>query len=138
MNFTTDSKILIQGIMEPISLAYTPVMKAYGSPIVAGVSPGHGSEQLEDIPIVDLVSQAVDEFGSIDTTVICTDPHLALDAALEAIAAGIRQIILISKGIPPLDMVQLIRCAEETDTLILDPNSPGLIVPDKLDRKSVV
>lgn len=132
MNFTTDSTILIQGIMEPISLAYTPVMKAYGSPIVAGISPGHGGESLEEIPIFDLVSQAVDEFGSINTTVICTDPHLALDAALEAIAAGIRQIILISKGIPPLDMVQLIRRAEETDTLVLGPNSPGLIVPDQL------
>ncbi len=132
MNFTTDSKILIQGIVEPISLAYTPVMKAYGSPIVAGVSAGHGGESLAEIPIFDLVSQAVEEFGSIDTTVICTDPHVALDAALEAIAAGIGQIILISKGIPPLDMVQLVRCAEETDTLILGPNSPGLIVPDQL------
>lgn len=132
MNFTTDSKILIQGIMEPISLAYTPVMKAYGSPIVAGVSPGYGGESLEEIPVFDLVSQAVEEFGPIDTTVICTDPHVALDAALEAIAAGIGQIILISKGIPPLDMVQLIRRAEETDTLILGPNSPGLIMPDQL------
>lgn len=55
-----------------------------------------------------------------------------LDAALEAIAVGIRQIAIITGGVPPLDMVHLVRKAEATETLVIGPNSPGIIVPDKL------
>jgi succinyl-CoA synthetase alpha subunit len=60
-------------------------------------------------------------------------PHyLVLDAALEAIAAGIRQLVLITEGVPPLDLVSLSRKAEATETLVVGPNSPGIIVPGQL------
>jgi succinyl-CoA synthetase alpha subunit len=132
MKFTDDSQILVQGIAEPIGATYVPLMQAYGTPIVAGISPGQGDQNLYGIPVFELVEQAIAAVGPIDATIICTQPYLALDAALEAIAAGIRQIVLISEGIPPLDMVQLLREAEATDTLVIGPNSPGLIIPDKL------
>lgn len=59
-------------------------------------------------------------------------PYAALDAGLEAIAAGVRQIVLITEGMPPLDMVCLLRKAETTETLVVGPNTPGIIVPGQL------
>lgn len=131
MNFTVDGKVLIQGITEPLGAIYAAKMKDYGTNVVAGVSPGYGGQTIYDIPVFDLVEQALSAVGTIDTTIIFVSPYLALDAAKEAIAAGIRQIILICGGIPPLDMVHLLRIAEQTQTTVLGPNCLGIIVPGK-------
>jgi len=127
-----DSKIIVQGITEPLGAISTQRMIASGTNVVAGVSPGEGGQMLHDIPIFDLVEQALSAVGPVDTTISFVSPYWALDAALEAIAAGIRQIILITAGIPPLDMVRLLRTAEATDTLIVGPASAGIIVPGKI------
>lgn len=132
MNFTPSSRILIQGIAEPLGATYAPLMQAYGTHIVAGVSPGHGGTVHQGIRVFDMVEQALSVVGAVDSTIIFVQPYAALDAALEAIAAGIRQIVLITEGIPPLDMVSLLRKAEATETLVIGPNSPGLIVPGQL------
>lgn len=132
MNFTQNSKVLVQGITEPLGSIYTPLMKAYGTNVVAGVSPGYGGQELEGTPVFDMVEQALSSVGPVDTTILFVRPYLALDAALEAIAAGVRQIILITEGMPPLDMVHLVRVAEATDTLIVGPNCPGIIVPGQV------
>jgi succinyl-CoA synthetase alpha subunit len=132
MNFSPAIKVIIQGITEPLGATYAAFMQAYGTRVVAGVSPGHGGQSIQSIPVFDMVEQAFPLVGKIDATVIFSHPYAVLDAALEAIAAGIRQIVLVSQGIPPLDMVRLIRCAEATDTFIVGPNSPGIIVPNQL------
>jgi succinyl-CoA synthetase alpha subunit len=132
MIFDTTSPVIIQGIKEPLGMTYAPLMKAYGTRIVAGVSPGYGGERLAGIPIYDMVEQVVASQGSIATAVICSHPYAALDAALEAMRLGVRQIILISQGVPPLDMVRLLRHAETRETLVVGPNGPGVIVPGKL------
>lgn len=132
MNLAPKSKVLIQGIIEPLSLTHAIRMKDYGTNVVAGVSAGHGGQTLHEIPVFDLVEQALSVVGPVDTTIIFVSPYQALDAALEAIASEIRQLILICAGMPPLDMVQLLRKAEATETLIVGPNSPGIIVPDKI------
>ncbi|MEW5856498.1 MAG: CoA-binding protein [Cyanobacteriota bacterium] len=132
MKLTPDSKILIQGIAEPLAATYTARMTAYGTKVVAGVSAGQGGQTLDGIPVFDLVEQAIQSVGAVDISIIFVPPYSALDAALEAIAAGIRQIILITGGIPPLDMVRLLRKAEATQTLILGPSSAGIIVPGKV------
>lgn len=132
MNLSPNSNILIQGITEPLALHYTVRMKDYGTNIVAGVSPGEGGQLLHDIPVFDMVEQALSAVGSIDTTLIFVHPYSALDAALEAIAAGIRQIILITSCVPPLDLIRLFRIAQATDTLIIGPSSAGILVPGKL------
>lgn len=132
MNLQPDSKILFQGITAELSATNGVQMKVYGTNVVAGVNPGLGGQIIDDIPVFDLVEQALAEVGSIDTTLIFVPAYQALDAALEAIAAGIRQIIIVSSGMPPLDMVHLLRKAEATETIIVGPNSPGIIVPGKL------
>ncbi|MBW4576917.1 MAG: CoA-binding protein [Aphanothece sp. CMT-3BRIN-NPC111] len=131
MNLRPD-RVLIQGITEPLGSYYAVRMKAYGTNVVGGVSPGQGGQLLDGIPIFDLVEQALPVVGRVDTTIIFVQPYWAIDAALEAIAAGIRQIILVTAGIPPLDMVCLLRKAEDTGTVILGPSSSGIIVPEKI------
>ena len=131
MNLRPDSRVLIQGFYDPFSSIYAARMKAYGTNVVAGVNPGQGGLTLSDISVFDSVDQALLAVGPVDTTILFVPPYKALDAALEAIAAGIRQIVILA-GMPPLDMVQLLRKAEVTETLILGPNTPGIIVPGKI------
>ncbi|HIK08525.1 MAG TPA: CoA-binding protein [Trichormus sp. M33_DOE_039] len=132
MNLTPESKVIIQGFGEFISATHIAQMKAYGTNLVAGVDPGCGGQEIYGLPVFDLVEEVVEKFGVIDTTIICVHPYQVLDAALEAIASGISQIIIISAGVPPLDMVQLLRKAEAVETLVVGPNSPGIIVPGKI------
>lgn len=132
MNWTAESKVLIQGITEPLALQYVSQMKAYGANIVAGVSAGQGSQQIDEIPVFDLVEEAISQVGEVETTLIFVNPYEVLDAGLEAIAAGIRQIIIISNGVPPLDMVSLLQKAQLTNTFVLGSGSQGLMIPDKL------
>ncbi len=132
MNLQPDSKILIQGITAELSATYGALMKVYGTNVVAYVNPGLGGQTFDNVPVFDLVEQALAQVGAIDTTLIFVSAYQALDAALEAISAGIRQIIIVSSGMPPLDMVHLLRKAEATETIIVGPNSPGIIVPGKL------
>lgn len=132
MNFTANSKVLIQGITEPLGAVYAPLMRDYGTKVMAGVSPGCGGQQVQGIPVYDMVEQALDQVGNVDASVIFVPPYAVLDAALEAIESGIRQLILITEGVPPLDIVCLVQQAEATDTLVVGPNSPGIIVPGQI------
>ena len=132
MNFTSKSTVLVQGITEPLGSVYTPLMQAYGTQVVAGVSSGYGGQTQQGIPIFDLVDQAVAAVGEIDTTIIFVQPYAVFDAALEAIAAGIQQIIVITEGVPPQDMVRLLRVAEARETLVVGPDSSGIIVPGQV------
>ena len=120
------------GITEPLSSVYVPVMKTYGTQIVAGVSAGYGGQMVCGIPVFDMVSQAVAERGIVETAILFVQPYDVLDAALEAIAAGIRQLVIVTEGVPPVDMVSLVRQAELTETLVVGASSPGIIVPGQI------
>lgn len=132
MNLSATSRILIQGITQPLGRVYAPLMQHYGTAIVAGVDAGYGGETVGETPVYDLVQQAIDAVGLVEASVLCGHPYQMLDAALEAIAAGIRQLVLLSEGVPPLDMVRLLRKAEATETLVVGPNTPGIILPGQI------
>ncbi|MDX2271292.1 MAG: CoA-binding protein [Cyanobacteriota bacterium] len=137
MPFRATSQVLIQGITGHLSQLQTPSIVAYGTQVVAGVSPGHGGENFRltderSIPVFDRVGDVVDRLGGMDVSLVFVPADAVLDAGLEAIAAGIRQVILLAEGVPPLDMVRLLRVAEQTDTVIIGPNSPGVIVPGQV------
>jgi succinyl-CoA synthetase alpha subunit len=132
MNFSSNSNVLIQGITDPLGRIYAPRMQKYGTRIVAGVDPGQGGQIIQGIAVYDMVEQAIAQVGTIDITVLFVPPYAVLDAALEAITAGIRQLVIITEGVPPLDMVHLLRQAEATETLVIGPNAPGLIIPGQL------
>ncbi len=132
MNLTPDSKILVQGITQPLGAYYTAQMQAYGTNVVAGVSTGQGGQEFHGIPVFDLVEQALEQTGAVDATVIFVESYRVLDAALEAMDAGIPHLILVTSGVPPLDMVRLLRKAETAQTLIVGPSSSGIILPGKV------
>jgi len=132
MNWTKNSKIIIQGITENLGLYHTKKMKGYGVNIVAGISPGRKGQVFDEIPLFNLVEEAVSELGEIQTSIIFLPPYQVLDGAWEAIAAGVKEIIIITAGVPPLDMLKLVKKAAETQTLIVGPGSGGIIIPDTI------
>lgn len=132
MNWFPPHKVIVQGITKYQATFWALQMKAYGTDIVAGISPGDGGTSVEDIPVFDLVEQVLTEVGQIDISLIFVDAHRVLDAATEAIAAGIRRIIIFTPRVPSLDTIKLIEYARETNTTILGPGSHGLIIPQQV------
>ncbi len=131
METLTDGSVLVQGLTDGVMCRLVRQMCAYGTPVVAGIAPGNPSPDRHElgIPLFDLVEQAVNELGPIPTSVILGAAHRVLDAALEAIAAGIRHLVILPQGVPPLDMVRLLRVAEQTDTLVVGSHSAGVMLP---------
>ncbi|MBE9167950.1 CoA-binding protein [Pleurocapsales cyanobacterium LEGE 06147] len=132
MNWKQPNRVILQGIAEPMVSHYAARMKAYGTAIVAGISAGQGGGEIEQIPVFDLVEDAIEQLGEVEATLIFDPPYQVLDAALEAIAAGIRQVIVLSAGVPPLDVAQLLSHAQKTNTLLLGPGSNGIFIPDRV------
>lgn len=132
MNLSSCSRVLIQGIDSPQATEYALQMKAYGTKIVAGISAGLGGETIAEIPVFDLVEDAIAAVGKVEATLIFVHPYQVLDAAKEALAAKIPRIILLTNGVPPLDLICLLQEAKKTDTLILGPGSSGIIIPEKI------
>ena len=132
MNWFAPNKVIIQGITAYQAAFYALQMKAYGTNIVAGVSPGEGGTDVEDIPVFDLVEQALNEVEQIDVSLIFVDSYQVLDAVTEAIAAGIRHIIIFTSRVPSLDTIKSIEHAKKTDTSILGPGSHGIVIPQQL------
>lgn len=132
MKWKSDTRVLIQGINQPLAQLYVPRMKALNTNILAGISVGDEGKQLEEIPIFDLVETAIEQVGKIDITLIFVEAYQVLDAALEAMVAEIPQMIIISPGVPPLDMIELLKKAQKTNTFVLGSGSQGVILPGTL------
>ncbi|MBE9047011.1 CoA-binding protein [Pleurocapsales cyanobacterium LEGE 10410] len=132
MNWTSQDKVIVQGITEPQAAFYAQQMKAGSTDIVAGVSPGNGGTEVGDIPVFDLVEQVLTQVDKIDISLIFVDSYQVLDAAREAIAAGIRHIIIFTPEVPPLDTIEIIKYAKASDTLILGPGSHGIVIPQQV------
>lgn len=132
MNWNLDNKILIQGFNQAEILPYLQLMKDTGTNIVAGVQAGCNQQDNYDFPVFDLVEQAIAQYGEIQTTIIFNNSYEVLDAAYEAIASGIKQIIINSSGVPPLDLLKVLKKAQEKKVLILGPGNSGIIIPEKM------
>ncbi len=123
------TKVLVQGITGRDGSFHTSKMKAYGTNIVAGVSPGKGGQFVENIPVYNTVEEAVTASGA-DTSVIFVPAAFAADAILEAANGGIKLVVCISEGIPTLDMVKVSAYLHKKDVKLIGANCPGLITPD--------
>lgn len=132
MNWILDEQILIQGIDQPKALPYIQAMQSTQTKIVAGIPSEYQDDGFLEIPLFDLVTEAIANCGQINTTIIFNHPYSVLDAGLEAIEAGIKQIIISTSNIPPLDLGKLFREAQEKNVQVLGPNHGGILVPEKL------
>ena len=131
MNWTSQDKVIVQGITETQAAFYTLQMEAEAD-IVAGVSPGNGGTEVGGIPVFDLVEQVLTEVDKVDVSLIFVNSYEVLDAAREAIAAGIERIIIFTPEVPPLDTIKLIEYARANNTLILGPGSDGVVIPQQV------
>ncbi|MBE3585082.1 MULTISPECIES: succinate--CoA ligase subunit alpha [Desulfofundulus] len=120
------TSVLVQGITGNQGTFHTKQMLAYGTRIVAGVSPGKGGQTVEGVPVYDTVAAAM-ENHQIDASVLFIPAPFAKDAAFEAIAAGIRVVVIITEHIPVHDEMEIIAFARRRGTIIIGPNTFGIV-----------
>lgn len=124
----SSSRVLIQGITGREGSFHTEQMRAFGTNIVAGVSPGKGGQEAKGVPIFDTVADAVEATGA-DVSGIFVPPPFAADAIMESAAAGVALTVCITEGIPIHDMIRARAFVERAGTLLLGANCPGLVTP---------
>ena len=124
-----DTRVVFQGITGESGALHARACIAYGTKVVAGVTPGRGGQMFESVvPIYDTVEDAVKLAGA-DTSCIFVPPPGAADAIVEAVDAGCKLVICITEGIPVLDMVKVRRYLEGKSARLIGPNCPGVITP---------
>jgi succinyl-CoA synthetase alpha subunit len=124
----SNSRIVVQGITGRTGLFHTRQCRDYGTNVVAGVTPGKGGSVIEGVPVFDTVEEAVRETGA-DVSMIFVPPPGAADAVLEAAATGVGLAVCITEGIPVRDMVLVKKVLQNTATVMIGPNCPGIITP---------
>jgi succinyl-CoA synthetase alpha subunit len=124
-----DTRVVFQGITGESGALHARACIAYGTNVVAGVTPGRGGQMFDStVPIYDTVEDAVKKAGA-DTSCIFVPPPGAADAIVEAVDAGCKLVICITEGIPVLDMVKVRRYLEGKSARLVGPNCPGVITP---------
>jgi succinyl-CoA synthetase alpha subunit len=124
------SRVVVQGITGREGAFHAEQMLKYGTPVVAGVTPGKGGTAFQGLPIYDTVAEAVASHGA-DTSIIFVPPPFAADAMCEASAAGVQLVICITEGVPTLDVARAVRFLGERGTRLIGPNCPGVMTPDE-------
>lgn len=124
-----DTRVVFQGITGEFGSLHARACIAYGTNVVAGVTPGRGGQRFEDkVPIYDTVEDAVKQAGA-DTSCIFVPPAFAADAIAEAVDAGVKLVVCITEGIPVIDMLKIRRYIEGKSVRLIGPNCPGIITP---------
>jgi succinyl-CoA synthetase alpha subunit len=131
------TRLVVQGITGSEGTFHTSQMLAYGTNVVAGVTPGKGGTKYKgndkdqfnrEIPVFNTVGDAVNAEGA-DTSVIFVPAAFAADAVMEAADAGVKLVVCITEGIPTKDMIQVYNYVREKGTRLIGPNCPGIITP---------
>lgn len=123
-----DTRLLVQGITGRDGSFHNSLMKAYGTNVVAGVSPGKGGMNVDGTPVFNSVEDAVKNTGA-NTSVIFVPAPFAADAILEAAEGGIDLVVCISEGVPTLDMIKATTYLKKKGVKLIGANCPGLISP---------
>src|SRR5262245_5141511 len=124
------TRVVVQGITGKEGSFHTGQMIAYGTNVVAGVTPGKGGTEHDGVPVFDTVSDAVKQTGA-NASVIYVPPPFAADAIMESADAGVPLTVCITEGIPALDMVRAFDYLRTRQTRLIGPNCPGIISPGK-------
>ena len=124
----SNTRLLVQGITGKEGTFHTEQMLEYGTPVVAGVTPGKGGQVLLGIPVFNTVEEAKESTGC-NTSIIFVPPKFSSAAITEAADSGIDLVICITEGIPAADMVKAKNHLRKTGTQLVGPNCPGVITP---------
>ena len=125
-----NTRVVVQGITGGAGQFHAGEMKGYGTNVVAGTSPGKGGQEVHGIPVYDTVAES-DRHHAADTTVIFLPAAAVTDAAIEAVHAGIKLVVVVPEHIPILDMMLVRREAQKHDAIILGGNTAGVISPGR-------
>jgi succinyl-CoA synthetase alpha subunit len=125
-----DTRLVVQGATGREGSFHTLRNRAYGTNVVAGVTPGKGGTDLEGLPIFDTVAEAVAEAGA-NTTMVFVPARFAADAIYEAVDAGIGTVICIAEGLPAHEMLRIYNYIRPQGITMLGPNCPGALSPGK-------
>lgn len=123
-----DTKVVVQGITGSQGAFHAKACLEYGTKVVAGVTPGKGGQKIDDIPVFNTVSEAVNKTGA-NASLIFVPAPFAADAIYEAMSSGIGIAVCITEGIPTLDMIQVKRVLTGSKMRLIGPNCPGIITP---------
>jgi succinyl-CoA synthetase alpha subunit len=126
----SETRVVVQGITGSEGTFHAERMLEYGTKIVAGMTPGKGGTVHLGVPVFNTVSDAVGKEGA-DASAIFVPPFAAADAIMEAADAGIRIIVCITEGIPTLDMIKVKAYLKDRTSVLIGPNTPGIISPGK-------
>ncbi len=124
------TRVLVQGITGREGQFHTRQCVAYGTRIVAGVTPGKGGTEMDGIPVFDTVQAAVDATAA-DCSMVFVPPAYAADAIMEAADAGVNLIVTITEGIPVVDMARVKAFLARKACRLIGPNCPGIISPGR-------
>lgn len=123
-----NTKVVVQGITGHQGSYHTEAMKAYGTKIVAGVTPGKGGQEVHGIPVLDTIQEAKEEYGATASIIFVPAPF-TMDATFEAIEAELSPIVVITEHVPVKDEIKMIHAAKQKGLTIIGPNTPGIISP---------
>ena len=124
------TRLVVQGITGREGSFHATRNKAYGTNVVAGVTPGKSGEEVDGIPVFDSVREAVRE-ASPNTAMVFVPARFAADAIYEAVDAGIGTVICITEGIPAHDMLRVYNYIRPRGITLVGPNCPGVLSPGK-------
>ncbi|MEE8571327.1 MAG: CoA-binding protein [Candidatus Bathyarchaeia archaeon] len=122
---------IIQGITGRAGESYSRYMKAYGTKILAGVTPGRGGSTAAGVPVYDTVDEAVAKHGSIDASVTFVPAPYLKDAVLEAIDAGIKMVVSPVERVPLHDLIVMAAAAKKNGVMLVGPGTIGIMSPGK-------
>jgi succinyl-CoA synthetase alpha subunit len=125
-----DTRLVVQGLTGREGSFHGLRNKAYGTDVVAGVTPGKGGQAVDGIPVFDTVVEAVAEAGA-NTSMVFVPARFAADAIYEAVDAGIETVICIAEGLPAHEMLRLYHYIRPLGITMLGPNCPGALSPGK-------
>ena len=124
------TRLLVQGITGREGAFHTGRMLESGTQVVAGVTPGKGGQEFEDVPVFDTVEEAAEKTGA-NASVIFVPPPFAADAIFESLDSGMSTICCITEGIPVHDMLKVSNYMRVKDATLIGPNCPGVLSPGK-------
>lgn len=125
-----NTKLIVQGITGRDGAFHSKKMKAYGTNVVGGISPGKGGQDVDGIPVFNTVEKAIKATGA-NASVIFVPAPFASDAILEASYAGVELVICITEHVPVQDMIKVTPILKNNNTKLIGANCPGLITPEE-------
>ena len=123
-----NTRVLVQGITGREGQFHTRQCIAYGTQVVAGVTPGKGGQTMDEVPVFNTVAGAVEKTAA-NCSLIFVPPPFAADAIMEAADAGVDLIVAITEGIPVMDMMRVKNYLATKPVRLIGPNCPGIITP---------